>query len=69
MKAARLTATTLEVSCPHCGVCQADPDGGTLLWEPLQIRDNQGVKTCQECRKVFTLRPPTLVFFPDWAKR
>lgn len=38
-KPAQIIANTLAVLCPHCGEAQPDPENGSDMWTPDEVRE------------------------------
>lgn len=50
VRAAVLTADAVEVGCPACGEPQPDPEIGSHMWTPEQIKAAAGQRlTCTSC--------------------
>ena len=49
-KVALVIAQTVAVICPACGEPQPDPDNGSDVWEPDQLKKVSGTKRpCVSC--------------------
>jgi hypothetical protein len=45
-----LTAAAIEVTCPACGEPQPNPNDGSHLWRPDEVRDASGTRrACVAC--------------------
>jgi len=54
-KQATVVASTVEVTCPHCGEPQPSPDNGSHAWVPSQVVAAQGRRVCVSCDEPFQL--------------
>lgn len=59
LRTAQIIATAVEVSCPHCGGSQPNPDNGAFTWLPSEVeaaaRSGEGKCVCVECDETFRI--------------
>ena len=62
MRRAAVVAVSLNVSCPWCFEPQPEPDGGSHLWSPDQMREVEAkVLACVSCGRGFSIGARTRV--------
>jgi uncharacterized Zn-finger protein len=60
-RAALIVAASVEVTCPYCGEPQPNPNDGSHLWLPEEVRSAQGTRTCVSCDEPFYLHAQSRV--------
>jgi len=53
-RTAIIVAVALGVNCPHCGEPQPCPTGSEM-WEPREVKEEQGERACVSCDKKFRI--------------
>lgn len=64
MKRAIVSAAALEVQCPECNECQANPEDGSHLWSSSQLAESiqlDSTRTCLFCAAQFRISMPKTV--------